>query len=366
MADLPAIQQFIRLTYGPLARFKAEPRWLWQFINNPSNPFDDRSAPVWIAVADTAVVGQIAVQPTKMKIGDSIYQGGWIVDVMILPSFRGLGLGHRLHEAVAQRMQLLVMLTMAPATRRIADRAGSITLDDAWQYSRVCHVEPSDISRYVRVRLSNREYARNFLEILLKVPGVCRLVAALTNGFVGARDLLRRLPSTDGTMTEVRVFGPEFDQFWQTIGRRFPALTVRDSRYLDWRFVQCPNLRYRSFALTIGKAIRGYVVLRRTETEELRQGIISDLVAAPGDVQSLRTLLVYALIHFGKDVASVECVTSSEEIRALLREFGFIRTRTTRPTCWASEKNIRREIEQLRSSWYFTKSDHDWDQVQIA
>jgi GNAT superfamily N-acetyltransferase len=64
------------------------------------------------------------VQEGNLQIDGEMYSAGWIVDVMILPSHRGLGLGHKLYDAVAEELPILVTLTMAEATRRSRSRRG--------------------------------------------------------------------------------------------------------------------------------------------------------------------------------------------------------------------------------------------------
>ena len=104
LSDYPAIAAFLREAYEDLAPFKGEERWRWQFTNNPYGDHSDEYAPVWIADDAGRVVGQIAVQQGSLEIEGAVHSAGWIVDVIILPSHRGLGLGHRLHAAVASEM----------------------------------------------------------------------------------------------------------------------------------------------------------------------------------------------------------------------------------------------------------------------
>jgi len=83
----------------------------------------------------------------------------------------------------------------------------------------------------------------------------------------------------------------------------------------------------------------------------------------PNDVEVAGSLIDHALITFGKDIAAVDCATSHLAIIGLLRERGFLPLRTVYPTVVCQDPLLRERIYQLNDYWYFTKCDHDWDQV---
>ena len=365
-ADLPAIQAFLRQAYGPLAAYKAEPRWAWQFADNPVHLFDDATLPVWIALAGHEVVGQIAVQATRFLIGDVTVRGGWIVDVMVLPAFRGFSLGHRLYDAVARDVPLLMMLTMAPATRRMAARAGAVTLNAAAQYSRWTNIRPQDVRRHVLQRLSSRPRLHAVAVFGFGGLHLHWLLAAGANAMTAIRT--RRFPSQPRTpsIQEIEQFDAETDEFWARVSPFVHAAAVRDSVFLNWRYRQCPDLTYRCFVARDGETVVGYSILRRTEPVERRQGIIADILVMPGDRATYRALVLHALNVFGRNVATIECVTSQPDMAVCLRQLGFVRTRVTSATASALDTRLTARLAQSPRSWYFTKGDHDWDQIHLA
>jgi GNAT superfamily N-acetyltransferase len=364
--DLPIIQAFLLESFGVLAPFKAEHRWRWQFVENPYRLGPPDRIPVWIAVSGDKVVGQIAVQPAAVMIDRFVHTGGWIVDVMILPAYRGLGFGNRLYDAVALDVPVLLMLTMAPATRRMAERGGAIDIGDAWQFSRWVRLRHDDIRRYLLQRLENYPQLRGIVDFGCDVLLLHRIFAALANLALAIRDAVSRRHEIVRDIAEIERFGPGIDELWQSVAHRFDALSVRDTRYLNWRFGDCPDLRYRRFVAKAGDRIVGYSVLRRAESVELRLGVIADIFAEPDDTDTLTSLLDHALWHFGADVASIECVTSSPEIARLLRARGFFLTRTTTATGTFADEGLRAKARLLCGGWLFAKGDHDWDQIQVA
>ena len=72
------------------------------------------------------------------------------------------------------------------------------------------------------------------------------------------------------------------------------------------------------------------------------------------------------MIFFGKQVAALESATSVPEIEAVLRRHGFVRTRTHRPTCVCQDDSLRVRLQELKDACFFSRGDHDWDQIHDA
>lgn len=208
-------------------------------------------------------------------------------------------MGHRLHEAVAQRIEILLLLTMAPATRRMAERGGAINLGEAWQFCRWVRLRPDDVRRYLLQRLGHRPLLRGIARFGCDVLRFHRIFAPLANAAIGIRTTGLRRPATQREIAEIDRFGPEIDQMWQSIGSKYDAVSVRDSQYLNWRLVDCPDLKYRRFVVRTNDLAVGYCVLRRPEPFELRVGVITDIFAAPHDEATLSSILDFAIRYFG-------------------------------------------------------------------
>ena len=367
-ADRPAIARFIKEAYGARAQYKLAPHWTWQFIDNPFWHPQGDEVPIWIAVDGDRVVGQVAVQNALLEVEGKTREAGWAVDIMILRSHRGKGIGHRLHEAVACNVEILMSLSMAEASRRMAERHGCVTLEGVHQLTRWVRFEAASVRRYMLLRTAKHRSAHAVARLSCNVFQFHRLFPRLANPLLRLRDFLRRPRRRPGatSIVELDCFGPEIDDLWTRTRGDYPVIFPRDARFLNWRFVDCPDLRYRCFvAKRAGRAV-GYVVLRRAEPVELPQGIIVDLYASRRDVQTVDDLVRHSLAFFGDDVSAVDCGTSVAEFEAVLRTHGFVRTRTHHPTFICRDSALRDRIAQLRNDWFFSKGDHDWDQIQVA
>jgi GNAT superfamily N-acetyltransferase len=364
--DRSAIEHFICCAYQELAPFKGPDRWRWQFVENPFLPNAKGFVPVWVVLDGDDVVGQIAVQATDMQVAGHAHAAGWIVDVMILPAYRGRGLGHLLHQAVAHDVPFLLTLTMAPATRRMAERGGAITLGPTHQFSRWTQLHAGDVRRYLVQRTAHRKRIAQAVRWACGSFAFHHVFALLVDPWLRLRDRFRRRALPSVSIAEVERFGPAIDGLWQKAAAGYPAICPRNSRFLNWRFVDCPQLRYRIFLAYRDGVVVGYSVLRRTTPQELRHGIIVDLFADRRDLTVFRDLISHAVEHFGDEVASVECATSLPEIESILRKSGFFRSRTLAPTVVVSDPALHDEIRSLRNDWFFSKADHDWDQIHLG
>lgn len=365
-ADRPALEAFVAATYGAAASFKSRRRRDWQFLANPYRPQEGDRLPIWIAVNPSSgrIAGQIAVQDGRAVLRGEPVPAGWIVDVMVDPDYRGLGLGHRIHAAVMRDRTCLVTLTMAPATRRIADRAGALTLGPTYRLIRPVRIRGATVRRFAADRAQTRPRLRGPVRAFNASRIGPALLGAGLSGWAAQRRSRRPEPETAAGIEEVVRFGSEADALWERIAPRFQAIFERTSRFLDWRFeAGAPDLAYRRFVLRGPDGIRGYSVLRSPRPEELPGGIIADLIADPQDRAGLDALLAHACLTLGPACEYLEAAASAPAFLAAYQRAGFVRWKTMHPTVVATDPALAARIEALPNAWHFSKADHDWDQV---
>jgi hypothetical protein len=117
-------------------------------------------------------------------------------------------------------------------------------------------------------------------------------------------------------------FDAEFDGLWERHATRFGALTVRDSRYLNWRFVDAPSGRYQAIGVRSRGALAGYVAF---EMDESGTGSIADLfgILEPEVVNALLAAGLSAMLAAGCLKASLWTPEQSL-LFGLIRRFGFV------------------------------------------
>jgi GNAT superfamily N-acetyltransferase len=364
-ADLDILQAFVGKTYGTGAVFKGPDRWRWQFLRSPFRPCGDFGPSVWIATSGERVVGQIATQDTRLRLDGQDLHAGWIVDVMVDPAFRGIGLSHRIHEAVLRDRALLVTLTMAPATRRVAERAGCVTLGPTGQFILPHRLRASSVRRYLGYKAQQRPELARVLGAFCTAGIGPAAVSGAARAVTAARRLSRpRSALRDFRVEEIHRFSEASDGFWQTAAADFPAIFDRSAAFLNWRFCDSPGLIYRCFLIYGGKGeLRGHLVTRVALSAELPAGIIADAFTRREDDEALDALLTLAQDVLARDTEYLEAAASTPTSVAALNRAGFLRTRTMRPTVVARDPTVRARIAAMSNDWHLTKADHDWDQV---
>lgn len=361
--DVDAIQDFIGATYGNTAPHKGLKRWGWQFLDTPFRPSGDVGPTVWIATEGDRIAGQIAVQDGRLWLEGAHIAAGWIVDVMIRPEWRGYGLGHRIHAAVMKERPVLVTLTMAPATRRIAERAGGLTLGKVRQFIRPHSLRAETVRRFLAAKAVGRPVRVRGIR-LFNASGLGPVAVAF-GARLAARPI-RRMAMRDGRIEEVARFPESIDALWQESRMARGALFERSASFLNWRFAEAPGLVYRRFLLWEDNGVAGYVITRLPAPSELSSGVVADLYARPGDTTTLDALLAHTTEVLAPHTEYLEAGASSPDLVAALHRAGFIATRTHRPTVVVTDPELRARLSRYAGPWHFTKADHDWDQVHPA
>jgi len=363
--DADSLQAFIRSAYSSEAHWKRAERWRWQFIENPEAKADVE-LPTVIAKNQQEIIGQIAVEPCRLWLGKLAVQAGWIVDVMVLPAYRGRGLGHSLQSPIPAKIAVALTLTMAPATRKIGLRAGAIELAPVHQYCLFQVVRADDVRRFVDRKLMAARGSKKLIASLVRAWGASHLTAfacRLLGGVQRIRAQRRPGLAVGFTICETDRFGEEYDELADQLRASYALSVGRGSGWMKWRFLDSPDLSYTVAEAREDGRLLGYVAYRKYRTEESRGGAIVDLVVAHGRSDVADALARHAVASLG-ECAFIEVGASAPSLCELFRSLGFFRRRTHHPTALVANEQLRFQLSRAVGSMFLTKADHDWDQVR--
>ena len=187
--------------------------------------------------------------------------------------------------------------------------------------------------------------------------------------------VLRRMPRASASIPKgtrlrrIERFDKRFDEFWDRIKGDYPIMAVRDSAYLNWRYVDVPYRNYTTLSLereTTGD-ILGFTVLLVQE-RDIRVGHIMDILTARnGGAKTTRVLLCQALKHFHERKVALVCCWMLPhchvfpELRKLLF---FRRAKPGRDLIVQIEKGegavMEREFAANPENWYACLGDSDF------
>ena len=224
--DEHELAALFRRSFG---RPSTDAHWRWK-LRWPECPVDN----VWLAQAEDRLVFQYAGIPTRFSLNHRPADMMVSVDTMTAPEFRRRGLLTRVaSEAYARWRDAGIAFVMGLPNDQWGSRSDAL----GWQplfplqwLARPLHPEVI-LARRWRAPLLNR----------------ATLPAALWNGLWDAR--VRADPSV--RLEQVSAAGDAFDDLWRTVEPGWALSTIRDRRWVDWRFLKSPT---RAYSVTDRKA----------------------------------------------------------------------------------------------------------------
>src|SRR5208282_205695 len=116
---------------------------------------------------------------------------------------------------------------------------------------------------------------------LLERAKVSPRVSPFLGAVAAAGYRLTRLPLMQAkgvAVHEVGEFPEEIDLFWQRASGPHKIISVRDLKYLTWRYCQCPTRTYQIHLAQSDGRLAGYLVRRIIEKDGLRLGALMDVL----------------------------------------------------------------------------------------
>lgn len=368
--DSRVLEEFVEAHYGVQARFKGARRRCWQHERNPSRIFMlDGGAgrlPIELALLEGKIVGQIAVQLGALRCRGALLPFGWGLDFMVDPACRGRGIGEVLYRRMSMLAPLVLVLTMAPATRRIAHRVGAREFGSLDHMCYLAAASPSEIENWLISKLTRRGVAKGPYS-RIAAAAIARAAwpaASMRTAWIARR--ARRFRRGGIIVCPLVTLDERFEVLARELARESALLAERSVHYLRWRYIDVPDLYYSIFEARRGNDLVGYSVLRVASEAEHRRGVIAELIAPQNAHDVRQALLAHALQWFGDRVAWIEAGASDDATRVAFREFGFFKIRTHQPTVFGTDASQVDAVVHAGSSTHFSKGDHDWDQVYPA
>jgi hypothetical protein len=158
----------------------------------------------------------------------------------------------------------------------------------------------------------------------------------------------------------IDMFDTSFDDLWQRCSNDYTVISKRDSEYLNWRYLERPDLEYFPFAFYEQNQVQGYVVLKLYREEDLLRGHILDIFARKNDVLAISSLIERSLAFFYE--REVDEVTvwfwGNHLVSEILQSNGFEAKKTDRPLIIRMNDDSLHSDNLLdKSNWYFTMGD---------
>jgi len=281
----------------------------WEFERGPAGP----AVGVVAREASTSrLIAQAAIIPVGMRLSGKPVTAGLALNPLIDPDLQGRGIP----------LDLLRKLDAAAAEAKVA----------------FSYAFPDDSALPVLVKQGGFKEVAS-LSLLIRPLKPETLAMKTTGSRVLARTasiarmVWRTPPSVKQkdvpglTIDQVTEFDEPFAVFWRRVQNRTPLIVVRDSAYLNWRYIQAPGREYAAFAARSEGKVRGLIVLRAVPLGRFSAGLIVDLIVeASGEGRASGRLLIdHAGAYFRDqdlDMLATLSLRHTDEFR-LFRASGF-------------------------------------------
>jgi len=322
--------------------------WRWIYMNNPVGV-----SRIWIATHGDKIVGHDAFIPVKMKIVKEYIVGLQNIDLMIHADYRQQGVFSTMEKKAlieADKEGIKVIYGFSN------EAAYPGHLKSGW--FDICPMQvtfkPLNLDNILKKGISNK--------FLLKF---CTVIG---NWFVSIFYKAKNPTEVDAlTISKIDSFDDRIDDFWKKVANEYKILTIRDKKYLNWRYFDVPDVDYTIFLAEKNEQIYGYIILRSVIVPEVRGlllGCIFDVVALQGQDDVVHCLILRAIEHFRREKVDAICakMIGNKTLHRIFRRNGFISSRLINYghfIVYTSNQTLY-ELLKDRENWFIQLGDSDF------
>ena len=243
--------------------------WYWQFRDNPAG-----QAFCFLADDKGKIVGQYAVIPTRFNVFGEKRILALSCDTMTHPAYRRQGMFVELAKALYHFLESRHAITTIWGFPNEISLSG-FTQRLGWNLLaayplRILPLRPLEMIRSHVPLICHRLSGRSKFKLKSKIRNNLRRTAI---------PITRSIPGL--TIEPIEKFDESFDELWEIHQNLFPVTQIRDSVYLNWRYLGMPAFDYRPFAVKWKGRVSGYLIIRLTDLIGHFCGILVDLFPFP-------------------------------------------------------------------------------------
>ena len=315
------------------------------------NPFAGDEATYFVAEDGGNIVAFQGRMPLEFIVNGTRRKGYYVHDTYVHPEYRKKGLGFSLITALAQATEeqsdsFFCLLGGTPLNLKIQRRMGYLELPPAPQY----------------VKLLNPEKQ---LTRLLKIRPLIALLNPLARSGLRLLDtfLLALYTPSSRTIRSIERFDHHVDQLIERLIPTSPISAVKDSRYLNWRYVDRPFKRDTLLIAEENGRPAGCMILAMNPYRpEARVGVIVDVIADPSDRETLTALCGAAIRFFiRKRANAISCIITNPGVEQVFTKFAFRRDSAGKAVLLGNLNltGIDRTFLEHLEHWTLTRGDSD-------
>ncbi len=311
------------------------------------NPSSDNGACYLVIDDGEKIAAYEGRMPVDLLINGVKEKGYFFHDTLVHPEYRKKGLGLKLVNQLKSTWEditatFAIGIWMNQFTHEILKRRGYYELNVPY------YVKLLNVKSFLSKARGNRF-------IIQPVP-------FLINALLRAYDRVstpQKYP--DISVIQIKRFDQRFDDFANRVSLKYKIIVLRHSRYLNWKYVDKPSSNYRIYACERNNTLAGYIILLPVNQENIRIGVIVDMLTDPDDTRCISCLCELAVGYFNKEKADViSCVLTDPRIISVFKKHLFFKRNKTAPVMIGNlskhhEQNTIKDI----NNWFLTCGDSD-------
>ncbi|WP_157842668.1 GNAT family N-acetyltransferase [Bacillus alkalisoli] len=335
--DAPKIRNLFKKVFQ---KEYTEKMWKWKFECN----FDEKQEP-WVLVYEegNAILGHISLWVNDAYVYGEKKKIGLRIDTMVDPDSRGKGIYEKLNEyllkeAKKDNIEFLYGFPAPKAKELFIKHTGAEHM--------------IDMPRYISI-------LRPFILMSSKLPilSVGKKLDDII--FRRRKKKLENKDSSNYEIKEVNRCSQEFDELAENTKDMYKAWLVRDSNYLNWRYIQHPEKDYKLFGCYEQEKLVGYIVIGKSSNvaKNITTGIILDFLFIEKD--GISELLLNKAMEYLIDVSVIQTwALPNSSVIATLEKGGFILKDSPMPLVGIE---VNPQLSELRKheKWCITPGDVD-------
>ena len=279
----------------------------WLYEANPAGPCQ-----LWVAeeMGTGRIVATRPVFPWRVRVGHREVLVAQAGDAMTHPEFRRRGVFTSLVQVVWSELR-----DQGVPFSFSFSNAGALSVYRKTAVGQGFRAGTHEVLWFRRL-----VYPLSWRLILGRTPAIAGLISGLD---LPRRVFPRRRLTLPKHLSVFRVdrFDREFDDLWIRTAQQYGVLAVRDSRYLNWRFMDPPTGAFQVLGLRTQGELVGYIAF---EVDAQGNGWIADLFGLPNPeiVAALLRASLGAMLEMGCATASILVATDNPFVR-VIRDVGF-------------------------------------------
>ncbi len=324
-------------------------RWKWMFERSAERL--EVAPQVWAYCSADRIVAHMGAIPVELQIGERKRIVPWLVDTMVLEEYRDRALGSQLMIRAKEDCPVSLSLGQTAYVRQILRRLG-------WR-----QVTPLKTFAYV-INASKLAAGK------VGIPGLRQGAATALLAKQLWKSKRRCRPDPHITATPINRFSEEHDRLWDRVSEHYRCCVVRDSRFLNWKYVEQPGQEFTRIELRKGETVCGIVVVQVRPPDEVyrySRGFVVDMVVDPTDdvaISAACRAAIASLRGRGSDIAVFYLV--NRQLEQQIERFGFWEREPTRYLWILTDGMDEGNADMLSQpgNWLVTMGDSDIDRPE--